>query len=156
MKIAAIINDLSASQKSFYLIKEFNKMCADAKMSCTAFVNTCTAMVTKPLFSCMSMAFFSEYDGVAIATTVEEAKSLLETSNNSDRYLYLWDLTWTERPVNHDGFCKILRDPRLKIIARSKSHARAIENFCNKKPVGVVDDWNHEQLLEIIGGNNEN
>jgi len=113
-------------------------------------------MVTKPLFSCMSVAFFSEYDGAAIATTVEEAKSLLETSNNSDRYLYLWDLAWTERPVNHEGFCKILRDPRLKIIARSKSHAIAIENFCNKKPVGVVDDWNHKQLLEIIGGNNEN
>jgi len=67
MKIAAVINDLSASQKSFYLIKEFNKMCADAKMSCTAFVNTCTAMVTKPRCSCMRVAFFSEYNGGAIA-----------------------------------------------------------------------------------------
>lgn len=155
MKIAAVVNDLSASQKSFYLIKEFNKMCADAKMSCTAFVNTCTAMVTKPLFSCMSVAFFSEYNGVAIATTIEEAKSLLQASNNSDKYLYLWDLTWTERAVNHDAFCEILRDPRLKIIARSQSHAKAIQNFCNKEVVGVVDDWNKDQLLELIGAKNE-
>ena len=155
MKIAAIINDLSASQKAFYLIKEFNQLCADARISCTAFVNTCTAFVTRPLFSCMSIAFFSEYNGVAIATTVEEAKSLLETSNNSDKYLYLWDLPWTEQPVNHDEFCKIMRDPRLKIIARSTSHAKVIENFCNKAPVGIVDDWNHRQLLEIVGGDNE-
>lgn len=156
MKIAAIINDLGPSQKTFYLIKEFNKMCADAKMSCTAFVNVCTGYVTKPLFSCMSIAFFSDFNGIAIATTIEEAGSLLQATNNSDKYLYLWDLNWTERPVNHEGFCNILRDPRLKIIARSESHARVIENFCNKAPVGIVDDWNHKQLLEIVGGNNEN
>lgn len=155
MKIAAIINDLGPSQKAFYLIKEFNKLCANAKMSCTAFVNICSAYVTKPLFSCMSIAFFSDYNGVAIATTVEEANSLLQSSNNSDKYLYLWDLAWTERPVNHDMFCNILRDSRLKIIARSESHAKTIENFCNKKVVGIVDDWNAEQLLKIVGAKNE-
>lgn len=155
MKIAAIINDLGPSQKAFYLIKEFNRLCANAKMSCTAFVNTCSAYVTKPLFSCMSIAFFSDFNGVAIATTVEEANSLLQSSNNSDKYLYLWDLTWTEHPVNHDAFCNILRDPRLKIIARSESHAKTIENFCNKKVVGIVDDWNAEQLLQIVGAKNE-
>ena len=155
MKIAAIINDLGPSQKAFYLIKEFNRLCANAKMSCTAFVNTCSAYVTKPLFSCMSIAFFSDFNGVAIATTVEEANSLLQSSNNSDKYLYLWDLAWTEHPVNHDAFCNILRDPRLKIIARSESHAKTIENFCNKKVVGIVDDWNAEQLLQIVGAKNE-
>ena len=155
MKIAAILNDLSASQKAFYLIKEFNKLCGDARFSCTAFVNTCTAFVTRPLFSCMSVAFFSEYNGVAIATTVEEAHSLLQSSNNSDKYLYLWDLAWTEKPVDHDAFCKVLRDPRLKIIARSASHAKTIEKFYKKAPVGIVDDWNHKQLLEIVGGDNE-
>ena len=110
MKIAAVIDNLGPSQKAFYLIKEFNKLCADAKMSCAAFVNTCTGHVTKPLFSCMSIAFFSDYDGVAIATTIEEAHSLLQSSNNSDKYLYLWDMPWTEQPVNHDMICNILRD----------------------------------------------
>lgn len=156
MKIAVVIDDLSASQKSFYLINEFNKLCASPKFSCSAFVNTCGIFVKKPLFSCMSIAFFSAYDGIAIATTIEEAKSLLNTSNNSDKYLYFWDLDWLRTPVNHDEHCKILRDERLKIIARSDSHAKLIENFCNKAPVGIVDDWNHKQLLEIIGGNNEN
>lgn len=156
MKIAAIINDLSASQKSFYLIKEFNELCKDPKMSCSTFTNVSGVFVTKPLFSCMSIAFFTDYDGVAIATTIEEAKLLLESSNNSERYLYLWDLIWTETPVNHHEVCKVLRDPRLKIIARSESHAKVIENFCNKTPVGIVDDWNRKQLLEIVGGKNEN
>ena len=124
-------------------------------MSCAAFVNTCTGHVTKPLFSCMSIAFFSDYDGVAIATTIEEAHSLLQSSNNSDKYLYLWDMPWTEQPVNHDMICNILRDDNIKIIARSESHAKVIENFCNRKVAGIVDDWNKEQLLEIIGANNE-
>ena len=156
MNIAAIINDLGPSQKAFYMIKEFNKLCASASNSCVAFVNTSGVCVTKPLFSCMSIGFFSGFNGIAIATTIEEAKSLLETTNNSDKYLYLWDMIWTERTVNHQAFCDVLRDPRVKLIARSESHARAIQNFCNKRVVGVVDDWNHQQLLKIIGAKNEN
>ena len=45
---------------------------------------------------------------------------------------------------------KIRSDNRLKIIARSKSHADVIENFSNKEVAGIVEDWNSEQLLELV------
>jgi len=44
----------------------------------------------------------------------------------------------------------IQKTKRLKIIARSESHAQIIENFCNKKPIGIVEDWNKEQLLKLL------
>jgi len=155
MKISTVINNLGPSQKSFYMIKEFNKLSKNSKYSCCAFTEISGVYVTRPLFSCLSIAFFSEYSGVAIATTIQEAKTLLETSNKTNKYLYLWDMDWTQTVVNHDYACSILRDPSIKIIARSASHAKVIENFCNRTPVGIVDDWNHKQLLEIIGGDNE-
>ena len=52
--------------------------------------------------------------------------------------------------MNFTQVCNILRDERLSIIARSESHANIIENFCNKKVVGIVEDWNSEQLLALM------
>lgn len=150
INIAAIIDDLGPSQKSFYLIKQFNKLSADPNFSCSAFVSNLGVPVTKPLFSCSSVSFFSDYLGLAIATTLSEADTLLKSNNNCKKYLYLWDIEWIVRSMNFTQVCNILRDERLSIIARSESHANIIENFCNKKVVGIVEDWNSEQLLALM------
>lgn len=155
MKIAAVVNNLGPTQMAFYLIKEFNQLSRDSDNSCSVFTEISGVFVTRPLFSCYSLAFLPEYDGVAISTTVEEARSLLQVSSNAKKYLYLWDLDWTVGAVDHAAYCGVLRDPRLEIIARSEDHAKAIENFCNRKPVAIVDDWNHKSLLEILGGQDE-
>ena len=148
--ISAVLNDLGPSQKAFYFIKSFNELSRNPKFSCSAFVCNIGVPVTKPLFSCSSVSFFSDYLGIAISTTIAEAEMLLKSNNNSDKYLYLWDMEWTNKPVNYSQACNILLDERLKIIARSKSHAQIIENFCNKKPIGIVEDWNNEQLLTLM------
>ncbi|NVM37052.1 MAG: hypothetical protein HWN81_15755, partial [Candidatus Lokiarchaeota archaeon] len=83
MKIAAVVNNLGPSQKSFYLIKEFNKASCTTDISCCAFVDVPGVFVTKPLFACYNIAFFADYDGAAIATTIKEAKSLLDSGSNS-------------------------------------------------------------------------
>jgi len=150
INIAAIVKDLGPSQQSFYLIKKFNELSRDPNFSCSAFVANLGVPVTKPLFSCSSVSFFSDYIGMAIATNLEEADILLKSNNNCKKYLYLWDLEWLVRPMNFTQVCNILRDDRLKIIARSKSHAGIINNFCNKEAIGIVEDWNNEQLLEIM------
>jgi len=150
INIAAIINDLGPSQKSFYLIKKFNELSRNPNFSCSAFVSNLGVPVTKPLFSCSSLSFFSDYIGSAIATTLEEADILLKSNNNCKKYLYLWDIEWVVRPMNFTAVCNILRDDRLKIISRSESHSQITNNFCNKSPVGIVEDWDVEQLLEIL------
>lgn len=150
INIAAVLEDLGPSQKSFYFIKNFNELARDTNFSCSAFVCNIGVPVTKALFSCSSVSFFSDYLGTAIATTLTEADMLLKSNNNSKKYLYLWDMEWLVRPMNYSQVCNILLDERLKIIARSKSHAQIIENFCNKKPIGIVEDWNKEQLLTLL------
>ncbi len=150
INITAVLEDLGPSQKAFYFIKNFNELSRNPNFSCSAFLCNIGMPVTKPLFSCSSVSFFSDYFGIAISTSIAEAETLLKSNNNSKKYLYLWDLEWLTRPMNYSQACKILLDKRLKIITRSKSHAQIIENFCNKKPIGVVEDWNKEQLLDLL------
>tara|TARA_R100000805_G_C3621857_1_gene126464 strand:- start:955 stop:1425 length:471 start_codon:yes stop_codon:yes gene_type:complete len=152
INITAVLEDLGPSQKAFYFIKNFNELSRNQNFSCSAFLCNIGVPVTKPLFSCSSVSFFSDYFGIAISTTIAEADMLLKSHNNSKKYLYLWDMEWLTRSMNYSQVCNILLDKRLKIIARSKSHAQIIENFCNKKPIGIVDDWDKEQLITLLEG----
>jgi hypothetical protein len=150
LNIYALVEDLSMSQKSFYLIKEFNKCIENTDLSVGVFHVRAAIPPIKPLFGCRTIALLASYQGVIISTTLEEAEMCLKSSGKHKRILYLWDLDWLENPVHYSTAMDILRDDKLKIIARSKSHAEVIENFCNKTPIGIVDNWNIEQLLEVV------
>ena len=150
MKISAIVDNLGPSQKNFYMIKEFNKAAMSKDMSMSAFYNTPSIPVTQPHFSCRNISFLSGCSGVAIATSLVTAETLLKSHNNSDKYLYLWDIDWLTRSVNFQVACDILLDNRLKLIARSDSHATVINHFCNKRLTGTLDNWNIDELLKII------
>ena len=148
--IAAILHDLGPSQKSFYMIKEFNKLAALKDFSVSAFYSRPAMPVTKPFFSCRNIAFLSGFNGVALATSLPDADILLKSHNNTKKYLYLWDIEWLISPMSFSAASDVLLDERLNIITRSKSHASVIENFCNKKIVGIVDNWNLNQLLNLL------
>lgn len=148
--ISAVIRDLGPSQKSFYLIKAFNKMSQSVENCTSVFFERPSLHVTKPFFACMDVSFLSSFSGHAIATTVQEASILLKSNNACKKFLYLWDMEWLDQPMNFSPVCDVLLDDRLHIIARSESHAQIIENFCNKKVCGIVDDWNPDQLLTAL------
>lgn len=150
INISAVIEDLSVSQKSFYLIKEFNKMLENTSISTSVFFLKPSIPPTKPMFACRSTYGLSDYHGVAISTNLQETRVMLNSTNASDKYFYVWDLEWLENSLYFEQVMRVMRDKRLKIIARSESHAKAIENFCNKKPVAIVDNWNKDQLLEVV------
>jgi|TARA_R110000851_G_scaffold31375_5_gene84958 hypothetical protein len=147
--ISVFVQDLSVSQKSFYLIKEFNRCLDDTDVSTSVFVERPSIPPITPCFSCRSVAFLSGYNGTVIATTIDGADKILKATNASSKYLYLWDMEWLETPMYFAAAMRILRDDRLKLIARSQSHAELIESFCNKKPVAIISDWNMNELLEV-------
>ena len=151
VNLAALVNDLTPSQKSFYLITEFNKCIDNTDISTGVFHVRGSVPPVQPLFGCKTVGFLHSYHGAVISTTLEEAAISLNTSSNSKKFLYLWDLDWLSNPVFFSTAMKILRDNRLKIIARSTSHAQVIDNFCNKGVCGIVDNWNINQLLNIVG-----
>ena len=150
INISALVKDLAPSQNSFYLIKSFNSMIKNTDISTSVFFHRQAAPPVRTLFSCRSTYCLSSYHGKVISTSLEETQTSLKASNNSDKFYYVWDLEWLHNPVNFGTVMDIMRDDRLKIIARSESHAGGIENFSNKDVVGIVEDWNTEQLLELV------
>ena len=150
INISAIVPDLSMSQNSFYLIKEFNKCLSNTDLSMGVFHLRAAIPPIQPLFSCKNVAFLNTYHGAIISTRIEEANIILKSTCKHDRYLYLWDLDWLENAVYFSTAMQTMRDEKLKIIARSKSHAEVIRNFCNRDVCGIVDNWNMDQLLEIV------
>ncbi len=148
--ISAFMESLGPSQNAFYLIKEWNKAQEDTALSLGVFVNAHSLPVSTCMFSYKLSAFLSSYNGVLISTTIKNAAISLKTPTKMSRYLYLWDFGWTKGKSSYASICEVLRNDKIKIIARSQEHADMIENFCNKKPVGIVDNWNIDQIKDII------
>ena len=153
ISVSAVVNDLGPSQKNFYMIKSFNTMSRLTEICASVFYERPSVPVTKPFFACMGISFLSSYEGNAIATTLEEADQLLKSNTGCRKFLYLWDLEWLESPMHFSKVKDILSNEKLNIIVRSESHATIVKNFCNTNVVGVVDDWNAEQLLNILQEN---
>ena len=150
INIAAVIDNLGPSQKSFYLVKEFNKSSSARNLCTSVFFQRAAIPVTGTLFSCRSISFLSGFHHNAIATTIGEANVLLKSNNAAKKFLYLWDLEWLRNPTHYDISSKILLDDRIHIIARSDEHAKMIDNFCNKMPIAVVDNWHLESLVKVV------
>ncbi len=144
------MENLGPSQNAFYLIKEWNKGLDNTKLSLGTFVNAHCLPVTKCLFSYKLSSFLSSYEGVLISTSIKNAAISLKMPTKMDRYLYLWDFNWLNIPTDYNAMYEVISNDKLKLIARSEEHADMIENFCNKKPVGIVDNWNLEQIREIV------
>ena len=149
-KIAAILDTLAASQNSFYLIKEFNKLQENNVYSPVCFYSNLSATPIKAKFACMNISYYSHFDGVTIASSIDSANTMLKTMNRSKKFLYLWDMEWLRQPMDFNYVNSVLSHPNLAIISRSNSHKQLIENYCNREVAGVVEDWNMEQLEQII------
>jgi len=149
INIAAVVDSLGPSQKSFYLIKEFNKAASRQDVCVSVFHKRSSISVVPTMFSCKNISCLSAFHHTAISTNLEEASILLNSSNNSDKYLYLWDFDWLTSRIKFRDAMKILLDSRLKIIARSDEHADMIKNYCNKSPSGIIDNWDIQSLINL-------
>lgn len=145
-----MLDTLSASQNSFYLIKEFNKLQSDNQYSPVCFYNNLSATPVKTHFACMNISYYSHFDGVTITTSIDTANTAIKTNNNSKKFLYLWDMEWLRNPMDFNYVNSVLSNDDIAIISRSNSHSDLIKNYCNKEVAGVVQDWNMEQLEKIV------
>lgn len=149
INIAAVVDSLGPSQKSFYLIKEFNRASLKQDVCVSVFHKRASISVIPTMFSCKNISSLSGFHHTAISTTIVDASILLSSSNACSKYLYLWDFDWLGSTMKFKDVCKVLLDERLNIIARSDEHAQMIENYCNKKPVAIIDNWKLEDLISL-------
>ena len=104
--------------------------------------------------ACMNISELYGFNGIVISTDLESSSMMLSAINNTLKFFYVWDLEWL-RP-NKSNFLSnmnIYRNPNLELIAQSEDHAKAIENYCNRKPKLVVQNLNLTEIINAINSN---
>tara|TARA_R100001244_G_C5155104_1_gene130262 strand:+ start:311 stop:787 length:477 start_codon:yes stop_codon:yes gene_type:complete len=150
-QIGIIVDDLSASQLSYYLIKNINEFLQDGLDDFVVFFENATSSIIAPEFSVMAINEIWNFEGVLVSTSISNTLSMLKSFSPERKIFYVWDLEWLrQHGKEFENTVKAFTDNSITLIARSKEHALAIENYCNIKIEHVMENFNIKKLIRII------
>ena len=155
MKIGISVNDLIPSQLSYYLTKNINEKCSDSvDHDFVIFFENLSGKITEPNFGMMNTTEIWSFQGHLITTSISTTLTAIKSMSPSEKYFYVWDLEWLrDRGKNFEYNIPAFIDKDIKLIARSETHAKAIKNYCNRDVIGIVEDFNLDQLIGVIKEN---
>lgn len=150
MNIASIVEDLTLSQNSFYMIKNFNKLAERIENQPYCFYTNLSSVTPKPLFAIMNLYYVNFFnDGKIICTDLDNLTVLLNLNSAAEKFFYVWDLEWLRGNNRYIDSVDLMNNERVKLLARSNIHAKAIESYCGREIHAVVDNWNYKDLEKI-------
>jgi hypothetical protein len=149
MKLSVALNNLGPNQLAYNVIKNFNKASENqVGIDFLAFYENFSPPCFAPNFAVMQIYEGWSYNGIVVATSLSTASKALSFPSSAAKFFYVWDLEWIRMKHKYaKELYSIYRNPNLKLIARSKSHKNLIEDCWNTKVVGIVDDFNLNELL---------
>jgi hypothetical protein len=149
MKIGVLVNDLGYTQQNYFFITNVNQLVSSrSDVDIIAFYESLRKPCLAMNFACMQINEAYGYDGVVLATSLLTADKLIRFPSPKKKLFYVWDLEWLRiQSKQFTTLRAIYGHPELELIARSKEHARLIEECWNRPVAHVVDDFNIESLL---------
>ena len=137
-KLGIMVNALTASQLSLATIGAINRLLAKrSDVSPTLFFEMATPTCLPLPCAAMSSPEIWGFSGPIIATSLSTADKLRHPISPKQKFFYVWDLEW----LRYQPDFWRLRDiyASMPIIARSKDHAKAIEDAWNVSVVYIGD-----------------
>jgi len=143
------IDSLDKSQCSFYLINELCKH--KNKISPLIFVSNITILPFAPPCPVLHAAEAWGQEGIMITTTPATTFKCFKFPRLTRRIFYLWDLYYLRggRRV-YEPYLDLFSRENLEIVVRSESHKRAVENCFNVQVKGIVDNFNMDDMLNVL------
>lgn len=89
-------------------------------------------------------------NGAIICPTIELAKNILNTANNSKRILYLYDLEWMFRPMLYHEIYELLNNESLFLILRSEDHVSPVKNISNREPDAIINKFSLGKIWNLL------
>lgn len=154
---SVLVANSGASQLSFCVIKEINKLTqTHPQIDAILFYENQHKNCLPPNFSTMQISEAWGQSGPIIATSISTANKLASFPSEK-KFFYVWDLEWIRNSQikEYEKYSNVYKDKSLKLIARSESHKKIIENAFNREVSYVVSDFNIEKILTILENNNE-
>jgi len=153
MNIASIVDNTNLSQNIFYMTKTFNKM---KNISPFCFYVNLSTQAVKTNFAIMNCYYANHYSGGPIIATSLHTLSIMSKLNiGAPKFFYCWDLEWLrhhKNPASYSDNMGLFENEYISIIARSNSHAECIENYTNRKVSHIIENWDHNQIMELANG----
>jgi hypothetical protein len=150
-QIGFIINDTTASELSFRLIKGINDyLDDDGKQDFVLFVENSSASIIEPHFATMSMSEIWNFNGSLISTSVSTSLSMNKCFAPKAKYFYIWDLEWIRNAGReYEKTIQAFSHKETKLIAKSKDHAKAIKNYSNREVDYTIQNINIKEIARI-------
>lgn len=150
-KVGVLFDDLMMSQKTWLFLENANRFVKSVNNDCVAFIKNMSPPCIKPNFSVMFCHEMWHFDGYLIATDLDSAEQISKIVSPAKKMFYVWDLEWLRRTNNKDYVrnVDIYRNPELKLVVRSESHANELSKYCNRKVDGIINNFNLERLIDI-------
>ena len=149
-KIGIILEDLSASQLSYYVIKNINEYVGSDNYDFVIFFENSATSILQPDVSIMNINEIWGFDGALISTSISTTLSMVNAFAKS-KYFYIWDLEWVRRHGKDFHYLiQAYNNRDVELIARSKENALAIENYCNRKIDHVINNFDLKKIVRII------
>ena len=150
MKLGIALSTLGPNQLAYYFIQRANLLLSQAKdLDIIGFYERPSAPALPTFFATMLVGEAYNYDGILVATDVSTAGKVANAISARKKFFYVWDLEWLRtNPKSYTFFRDVYCDPRYELLARSASHARALEEAWNR-PVRVLENLDLQALLEL-------
>lgn len=150
-KVGLLVEELSASQLSFNMIKNTNEYIENSNVDFVAFFENYTSIFIPMSFASMCVNEIWSFDGTLVATSASTAMSISKTFSSEKKFFYVWDLEWIrKKDESFESMVQAFSLNNVELIARSEDHAKAIKNYSNRDVCGIVENFNIEQLIRII------
>ena len=151
MNIGIVVPHTGSSQISFYAIKEINSLIENGyKHDVILFFEHLISPIIKPLCGMMCINELMSFRGILINTTIDNTiMACARTCDiNNQIIFYVWNLEWMRREKNIYLYNYNAFKNAHKLIARSENHAKAIENYSNRKVDKILAEFNVEEIIK--------
>ena len=142
-QLGILVNDMLPSELFYYVQKGLTKAISDnyIKDATILYINQ-SSIMCHPKFSVCHVVELCGFKGDCIATSITGLMKLLKAVISGQKYYYIDNLEWLHLPaMNASQLMSIFRQPSIKYICRSETHARLIENNFNRRPDYIIEDF---------------
>lgn len=151
MKLGVAASSIFRFQLTNSIFNSLNQLSAeDINFDCYLFREQMSPFPMPPNFAIMSLVDMWGFDGTVIATDIPTVDRLISCPCPKKKLFYVWNLEWIfQSNPRISNLEKYYLNDDIKLIARSQSHFDVISSVW-KTPIGILEDFNYEQLRQFI------
>lgn len=154
-QFGVITYSLDPSQQGIMITKNLNDIVSKYyDISPIVFYREYYQPIIEPLFATMQEVEAWNFPHPIITTDLDTTERSLSLLKPTERYFYVLNLEWlymTSSDINYDKLNDIYANDNIKLIARSKTHAKILADAW-KSPVAIIENFNYTHILELIYG----